>query len=159
MRNGVKLVGVTAAMLILAGCVTPPLGPTVRAIPSRDVSFDQFQRDRYECEDFASREVAGGAEAANRRAVGTAVVGTAIGAAIGAATGGGRSTAKGAAIGGAVGTVAGAHQSAHAQHDLQHLYNVAYADCMSAKGHRVPSYGPPPGYGPPPDYPPPPPGY
>ena len=158
-----KRVGVLAAMtvaLLLSGCVTTPMGPSIGVTPGHGKSFEAFQRDQYECEDYASRQVEGGAERANQRAVGTAVIGTALGAAIGAATGGGRSTATGAAIGGTVGTVAGANQSARAQYGLQRRYDIAYAECMSAKGNEPGYGGRPRGYGPPPGYPPqPPPGY
>lgn len=155
-KSAIVLMTLTA--MALGGCVTPPMGPTIGAMPGSDKSFDAFQRDQYECENYAYDQVAGDAERANRRAFGTAVIGTALGAAIGAATGGGRSTATGAAIGGTVGTIEGANQSERAQYGLQRRYNIAYAQCMSAKGNQVRGYGgPPAGYGPPPGYPPPPP--
>ena len=157
MRKSLGVLTVTAAALMLSGCVTPPMGPSIGVTPGKGKSFEAFQRDQYECEDYASRRVEGGAERANQRAVGTAVVATALGAAIGAATGGGRSTATGAAIGGTVGTVAGANQSAHAQYGLQRRYDIAYAECMSAKGNEPGYGGRRRGYGPPPGYPPPPP--
>jgi len=155
MRRSIGVLAAFAGALMLSGCVTPPMGPSIGAMPPSGKSFDQFQREQYECEDYASDRVAGGAERANQRAVGTAVIATALGAAIGAATGGGRSTATGAAIGGTVGTVAGANQSARAQYSLQRRYDIAYAECMEAKGnevrgHRRDGYGPPPGYPPPP---------
>lgn len=158
MRASANVLMVTAAALLLSGCVTPPMGPSIGAMPGQGKSFDTFERDQYECEGYAYRQVEGEADAANRRAVGTAVVGAALGAAIGAAAGGGRRVGTGAAIGGTVGTVAGANRSAYAQHGIQRRYDIAYAQCMSSKGHRVPGYGgPPPGYGPQEGYPPPPP--
>ena len=161
MRRSIGILTTLSAALLLSGCVTAPMGPSIGAMPPQGKSFDRFQREQYACEDYASDRVAGGAERANQRAVGTAVIATALGAAIGAATGGGRSTATGAAIGGTVGTVAGANQSARAQYGLQRRYDMAYAECMEAKGNEVGGsgprhrrYGPPP---PPQGYPPPPP--
>ena len=158
MRRSVGVLTVMAGALLLSACVTPPMGPSIGAMPGQGKSFAAFERDQYECEDYAYRQVEGEADAANRRAVGTAVVGTALGAAIGAAAGGGRRVGTGAAIGGTVGTVAGANQSAYAQHGIQRRYDIAYVQCMSAKGNEVPGYGGPgPGYGPERGYPPPPP--
>ncbi len=157
MRKASVTILAVGATLLLTGCVTPPMGPEVSVMPGPHKSFAEFQRDQAACEDYASQQVAGGAEAANNRAVGAAVIGTALGAAVGAAAGGGRSTATGAAIGGVVGTAEGSNMSARAQYHLQRRYDMAYVQCMSARGNEAPGYGaPPPGYGPPP---PPPPGY
>jgi hypothetical protein len=66
------------------------------------------------------------------------------------------------------GTAVGAGPSAQANYSLQQRYDLAYAQCMYARGNQVPGYqapvaAPPPGYAPP-GYPPagygyPPPGY
>jgi uncharacterized protein YcfJ len=122
-----------------------------------------FQRDDAQCRQFASGQVQGGAQAANNRQVGTAVIGTLLGAGLGAAIGGGRGAAIGAGAGALGGTAVGAGPSAESQYSLQDRYNTAYAQCMYTNGNQVPGFrpaGPPPGYAP--DYPPPPgyaPGY
>jgi len=156
---GVTILALASAAVVLAGCVSPPSGPHIAAMPGPHKSFEAFQQDQYACETYASDQVAGGAERANNRAVATTAIATGVGAAIGAVTGGGRSTAKGLAIGGGIGALLGADQSARAQHGLQWRYDTAYAQCMTSKGNTVqngPYYGyPPPGYYPPP----PPPGY
>jgi YMGG-like Gly-zipper len=161
MRNASITIIALGTAVLLTGCVTPPMGPEVNVIPGPHKSFAEFQQDQAACEDYANRQVAGGAQAANNRAVGAAAIGTGLGAAIGAATGGGRSTATGAAIGAIVGTAAGSNISARAQYRLQRRYDMAYVQCMSARGNEVPGYGASPrGYGPPPPpagYPPPPP--
>lgn len=167
MRYG-SIFALTAAAALLCGCVTPPMGPTVYVDPGPNKSPAAFQQDEQVCEDYASQRTAGQAEAANNRAIGSAVIGTALGAGLGAAVGGGRGAGIGAASGAVVGSAVGANQSGHAQYSLQQRYNMAYAECMSSHGNR-PAYGgypPPPGYGyppPPPNYgyppPPPPPGY
>ncbi|HEV2300412.1 MAG TPA: hypothetical protein VGR91_02470, partial [Stellaceae bacterium] len=61
--------------------------------------------------------------------------------------------------GAVVGTAAGASGANYAQMSLQQQYDMAYAQCMYAKGDRVPGFGRgpggPPPYGPPPYGPPP----
>ena len=153
---------VTATAGILAGCVTPPMGPTIPVMPGANKPFAAFQQDDGSCQDYASRSVAGGAEAANNKSVTQALIGTALGAGLGAAVGGGRGAAVGAAGGAVVGSAVGSNTSANAQYGLQQRYNIAYAQCMSSKGNQVqwgPRRYPPPGAYPmpPPGYPPPPP--
>jgi len=157
---------VTSVAGLISGCVTPPMGPTVNVMPGPNKSLEAFQQDEAACEDYAGQRTAGGAEAANNQAIGEGVLGTALGAGLGAAIGGGRGAAIGAGSGAVVGTAVGADTSAHAQYTLQQRYNMAYMQCMSTKGDRVPPRRypppPPPGYGPPPPGygpPPPPPGY
>lgn len=154
MRSIAVLAVASAALLV--GCVTPPRGPQIGAMPGPNKSFEEFQRDQYECENYAGSQVAGDADAANRSAVGAAAIGTALGAAVGAATGRGRNVGTGAAIGAVAGTAVGSNISAHAQYDLQRRYDIAYAQCMSAKGNRVPGFSSPPtsryGAPPPPPY-------
>lgn len=161
--------GMTAVLLI-QGCATAPLGPTVAATAGPGKSFDQFEQDAAVCKQYASQETAGQAEQANNQAVGAGLLGTILGAGLGAAVGGGRGAAIGAASGAVVGTGIGANQSTWANWSIQQRYNSVYLSCMSAKGNTVPTYMPPPApYGypaappPPPGYyyppPPPPPGY
>ena len=173
MRKGTKVFA-AGTLILLAGCAMRPLGPTVAAYPSPNKPFDVFQRDQYDCRQYADSQVAGGAERANNNAVGAAVIGTALGLAVGAATGNGRAATTGAVAGGAIGAAVGANESERAGFGLQQRYNIAYSQCMYSKGNQVAGprgYGPPPApgyygappppppgayYGPPP---PPPPGY
>jgi hypothetical protein len=159
------LMTVTAGLI--AGCVTPPMGPTVPVMPGQGKSLEAFQQDEAVCENYASQRTAGQAEAANNKAITEGVLGTALGAGLGAAIGGGRGAAIGAGSGAVVGTAVGANTSDWAQMSIQQRYDFAYAQCMQTKGDQVPNMGPrhprrypppppPPGYGPPP---PPPPGY
>ncbi len=155
------ILSITAAATILSGCVTTPMGPTIPASPGPNKPWAAYQQDEQVCEDYAHQRVAGQAEAANNRAVGSALIGTALGAGLGAAVGGGRGAGIGAASGAVVGTAVGANQSGHAQYSLQQRYNIAYGECMTSHGDVVqwaPGYPyPPPPSGYPP--PPPPPGY
>jgi hypothetical protein len=153
-RARVAAIGGTAAALLLAGCVYRPSGPMVAVMPAPNKPFEVFAQDQAICKGYADQEVAGGAERANDRALGTAVVGTVLGAGLGAAIGGGGGAAIGAASGAVAGTAVGAGPAAYAGYSLQQRYDIAYSQCMYAKGNQVPGYYAP--QAPPP--PPPPPG-
>lgn len=159
---------ITAALAVagLAGCATPPpSGPSHLVLPGTGMSFDQFRADDAGCRAYASGQTGGHdpATAAADAGVRSAVVGTVIGAAAGAAIGGRDGAAVGAGTGLAVGALAGTDAGQYSSRELQRRYDMAYDQCMYAKGHRVPVYGnfvhrsvtpPPP---PPPPYVPPPP--
>src|SRR5580704_9382761 len=85
MRKSATIVLAVGSVLLLAACATRPVGPQVRVLPAPYKPFEVFQRDHYECEQWADDQIAGRAEQANNRAVGSAVIGTALGAALGAA--------------------------------------------------------------------------
>jgi uncharacterized protein YcfJ len=151
-----------AAILLLDACASEPLGPTVAVMPAPGKPFNAFQDDQAICRQFADQQVQGGAQQANNRQVGTALVGTLLGAGLGAAIGGGRGAAIGAGAGALGGTAVGAGPSQSAQYSLQQRYDLGYSQCMYSRGNQVPGYAPPsasPGYPPPPPpgYPPPPP--
>jgi len=166
----IKLLAVACAALASA-CATEPVGPTVQVYPAANKPFEVFQGDQATCKQYASQQIAGQVDQANENGVGAAVLGTALGAGLGAAVGGGRGAGIGAASGAIVGGDVGAGSSGSAQYRIQHQYNLAYAQCMYAKGDQVVGYrpytpppvyaAPPPGYypPPPPGYPPPPPPY
>jgi hypothetical protein len=142
-------------MLLLNACTTEPLGPTVPVMPAPGKPFDAFQNDQALCKQFASNQIQGGAQQANNRQVGTAVIGTLLGAGLGAAIGGGRGAAIGAGAGALGGTAVGTGPAAQAQYSLQQQYDLAYSQCMYTRGNQVPGFQP----AGPPGYPPPPPGY
>jgi len=146
-----SLAAATVAMVaLLAGCATPPAGPTVAVMPGANKNFDAFQQDQAACTGYASQQTGGQARAANNQAVGGAVLGTVLGAGLGAAAGGGTGAAIGAASGAVAGTAAGAGYSGSSSYGTQQQYNIAYAQCMTARGNQAPTsqaaYGPP-GYG------------
>jgi uncharacterized protein YcfJ len=146
-----------APVLLLSACASEPMGPTVAVMPAPGKPFDVFQGDQAVCKQFAADQVRGGAQDANNRQVGTAVVGTLLGAGLGAAIGGGHGAAIGAGAGALGGTVVGAGPAQGAQYSLQQRYDLGYSQCMYSRGNQVPGYQPPPTYAP--GYPPPPPGY
>jgi hypothetical protein len=124
-------------LVLLEGCVTQPYGPTVPVMPPKGKSFSDFQREDAECQDYAHSQVAGQAQAANNRAVRDTVIGAALGTAVGAAFDHGNGAGPGAATGAVVGAGFAANDSAYSQVSLQGHFNLAYAQCMSAKGNDV----------------------
>lgn len=134
--------GALAAVVLLAGCVSQPMGPTVTIMPAPNKPFDVFADEQAGCEQYAAQQVAGGANQANAQQVGTAAVGTVLGAGLGAAAGGGQGAGVGAATGAITGTAIGAGPAAQAQMSLQERYNIAYEQCMYAKGNQVPGFVP-----------------
>jgi hypothetical protein len=153
MRSLKNTATVLVPLLLLSACATEPMGPTIQVMPAPGKPFEAFQRGQATCTQFASSQVQGGAQQANNQQVGTAVVGTLLGAGLGAAIGGGRGAAIGAGAGALGGTAYGAGPAAEANYDLQQRYDLAYAQCMYARGNQVPGYQPP--GAPPPNYPPP----
>ncbi len=137
MRNR-KSLAVLAASLLTAGCATAPTGPMVRVMPAPSKPFEVFAQEQTDCEHYASDQVAGGAQAANNRALGATALGAVLGLGVGAATGSGRAATVGLASGGAIGAAVGANQSSYAGHSLQRRYDIAYSQCMYAKGNTVP---------------------
>jgi hypothetical protein len=135
-----------AGWLELAACaVQPSERPAVAATPGPGKSLEQFQADNARCQQVAS-QAAGPltpGQAATQSGIVSAAAGTALGAGAGALAGSaGGAVGAGAAVGAGVGLLAGAvlgtaaaQQSAAA---LQHAYDVAYVQCMSAAGNKVP---------------------
>jgi hypothetical protein len=167
-----RVLGPAAALVLLAGCITVPTGPSVMVLPGTGKSFDQFRGDEAVCRQYAYESIGGltASSAQQDAAVKSAVVGTALGALAGAAFGGHQDAAVGAGVGLLTGSLMGASSGNVSAYDAQHRYNIAYTQCMYAKGHRVPvsrgytapsQYSAPPAYSvppqPPPGTPPPPP--
>lgn len=175
----VKIIAGSAALAgLLAGCVSTPHGPSVAVMPGDGKSFEQFRDDDYVCRDFAHYQIGGKTadQAVANSAVESAAVGTVLGAAAGAAINGGRGAGVGAGAGLLMGSLIGSDAANASGSNLQRRYDVAYEQCMYAKGEKIPvagnmsssrrqtRYAPPPpppppldGYSPPPGYYPPPP--
>ena len=134
--------GIVAPIMLITGCAQTPMGPTVPVMPGPGKSLDAFNADQLVCRQFAEQTVAGQAQNANNRAVGTAAVTTLLGAGLGAAIGGGRGAGIGAASGALGGGALGAGTSSNAQLSIQDQYNNAFAQCMFTRGNQVPSMGP-----------------
>jgi hypothetical protein len=167
-----KLAFALVPIALLAGCAAPqPPGPHVAVMPAPGKPFEVFAAEDQYCRGYAEQST-GGANAADASAqsvAGSAVAGTLIGAAAGSVLLGRRSgAATGAGMGLIVGTSAGASQGAISARDIQRRYDIAYQQCMYAKGNQipgfravpsvsapaVPQYAPPPPPSYPPTYPP-----
>jgi uncharacterized protein YcfJ len=127
-------------LALLSGCVAQPIGPTVTVLPTPGKPFERFAEEDAFCREFSRQQVSGAPEQANRHVVAGALVGTLLGAGLGAAVGGGHGAAIGAATGTLIGTGVGSSGSAWAQMTVQQRYDVAYMQCMYAKGNQVSGY-------------------
>ena len=171
---------VLLGVLALSGCATVPTGPSVMVLPAQGKPFEAFQTDDSVCRQWAAQQAgAGPSETTNQNLANGAVLGTVMGAGLGAAIGAASgATGTGAAIGAASGLIGGTAIASGPAYgagwEVQRRYDVAYQQCMYAKGNQIPSVvrtarraapvpppPPPLGYyyapGPPSAYPPPPP--
>jgi hypothetical protein len=136
------------ALVVLSGCATMPTGPMVMVMPGPGKPFEVFMADDGVCRQWAQQSIGGASpsQTANQNtatgAVAGTLVGAGIGAAIGAATG---NPAAGAAIGGGAGllggTAMGSNAGAASEYQLQRRYDIAYQQCMYAKGNQIPGMG------------------
>jgi OmpA family protein len=148
------------AALVLSACASIPTGPNVMVLPGSGKGFEQFQADDAVCRQWAAQQTgitpdrAATQSTVTGAAIGT-VTGAAAGAAIGAAAG---SPATGAAVGAGVGLVAGtavgAGHAGSAHLTVQQRYDMAYMQCMYAKGNQIPVRAATPRYAAPPVPPP-----
>jgi hypothetical protein len=153
-----------AIMVCLSACTTLPTGPNVMVLPAVGKPFDQFQVDDMVCRQYAQGQIGiPPGEASMQSTVQGAAIGTVLGAAAGAAIGAAAGSpevgaAVGAGTGVLVGTAAGAEAGSARAGTLQWRYDVAYVQCMYAKGNQVPSAAAAPSshVPPPPNVPPPP---
>jgi hypothetical protein len=172
---------VLLGVLALSGCATVPTGPSVMVLPAQGKPFEAFQADDSLCRQWAAQQAgAGPSETTNQNLANGAVLGTIMGAGLGAAIGAASgATGTGAAIGAASGLIGGTAVASGPAYgagwEVQRRYDIAYQQCMYAKGNQIPSVvrtarrtapvppppPPPPGYyytpRPPGAYPPPPP--
>jgi len=150
--------------LLLTACATMPSGPSVMVLPGTGKSFEQFLTDDAVCREWAAQSTGvTTTQASATSGVGSAAVGTVVGAAAGAAIGAAAgSPATGAAAGAGVGllggTAVGASRAEGSSYEVQQRYDIAYMQCMYAKGNQIPvARGSEPYTSPAPPPPPPPP--
>ncbi len=138
--------------LTLVGCASMPEGPSVAVMPGPGKPFDQFQVDNAICKQFARQQLGADPNAVARgQALTGAAAGVAIGAASGAMMSGGQGDATRAMAGTGliVGSAAGVGAANGSTLYLQRRYDIAYQQCMYAKGNQIPGC-PMPQYVPPP---------
>ena len=132
------------AVVAMSGCATMPTGPSVTVLPGSGKSFEAFQSDDFACRQWANQQVGTSPnDAANQNLAGGAALGTIIGAGLGAAIGAAYgNVGAGAAIGAASGLVGGTAMATGpayaAGSEAQRRYDIAYQQCMYAKGNQIP---------------------
>ncbi|HET7792941.1 MAG TPA: hypothetical protein VFL64_06115 [Rhizobacter sp.] len=128
-----------AGLLALAGCAQMPTGPTVTVMPGPYKPFEVFVADDRLCRDWAVQSTGGPNNDASAQAfAGATATGALIGAAAGAAFGGSSGAGVGAAFGGMTGAAVGSGQSSYTAYNAQQRYDIAYQQCMYAKGNQIP---------------------
>jgi hypothetical protein len=131
-------------MLVVAGCVTVPKGPSVMVLPPPEKPFEIFQAEDIICRQWATQQIGQTPQdTINRNITTGAVMGTIIGAGLGAAIGStsgdmGAGAAIGAASGLFLGTASGADSARVYGLEAQRMYDIAYMQCMYAKGNQIP---------------------
>lgn len=131
------------ATIVMVGCATTPVGPSLTVMPAPGKPFDVFKNDDKECREYAQNSLNTTAdEIAAKNTAKTAVVGAVLGAVAGAVADGGssRNVGTGAAVGLLGGAAMGAAGGGDASKEVQRRYDIAYQQCMYSKGNQVPGY-------------------
>jgi len=130
--------------LLATGCASVPTGPSVMVLPGTGKSFEAFQVDDAVCRQWAAEQTGTSpGKASTQSTVGGAAIGTVVGAAAGAALGAAAGNpaigaAAGAGVGLLGGTAVGASRADAYGGSVQRRYDMAYSQCMYAKGNQVP---------------------
>ena len=139
-----------ASVIGLGACAPNlPQGPSVLALPAQGKDFAAFQQDDATCRYYGSQQTGfvNPNQAATQSGVASAAVGTVAGAAAGALIGAAAGNAGvGAGIGAGsgllLGSSVGANNANATSATLQQRYDIAYTQCMYAKGNSVQAGGP-----------------
>ena len=133
--------------LVLSACATLPTGPSTMVLPNAGKPFEQFQTEDASCRQWAGQQIGlSPQETVNQNTAAGAAIGTLIGAGLGAAIGAASGNpGLGAAIGAGSGLLGGTAVGANAGQaygwDAQRRYDIAYQQCMYAKGNQVAGAG------------------
>ena len=142
--NVLKQFVVCAIMVVTAGCVTMPTGPSVRVLPEPGKPFDLFMSEDAQCRQWAARQIGmSPQETHDRNTAGGAAIGTIAGAGIGALLGSasghaGAGAAIGAGSGLLLGSAIGSDSGRVYGEQAQRRYDTAYVQCMYSHGNQVP---------------------
>jgi hypothetical protein len=133
-------------LILLAGCTQLPLGPSIAVMPAPGKPFDLFVGEEAQCRQYADQQVGISPQQATTNSTVTgAAVGTALGAAAGGAIGAavghpGPGAAVGAGTGLLTGSAVGANVGYGDSWTIQRRYDIAYQQCMYAKGNQIPGF-------------------
>jgi uncharacterized protein YceK len=131
---------------VLGGCATVPTGPSVMVLPAPGKSFGVFQSDDITCRQWALQQAGvPPSKAVNEKLAGGAAIGTLVGAGLGAMIGAASGNAgAGAAIGAGSGLLGGTAMASGPAYaagwEVQRRYDIAYQQCMYAKGNQIPDH-------------------
>src|ERR1700690_1927968 len=143
-HRGSFLFPTSVLLVVLSGCATVPNGPTVTVLPAPGKPFAQFQDDDAICRQWAAQQIGvTPQETVNQNTATGAVAGTLIGGGLGAAIGSasghvGTGAAIGAGAGLLFGTLGGSDRGYYYERSVQQRYDIAYQQCMYAKGNQIP---------------------
>jgi hypothetical protein len=114
-------------------------------MPAQGKPFEVFQNDNAVCMQFAREQVGIDPQRAGQNEMAaSAVTGAVVGAAAGAALGdSSRAAGAGAGAGLLMGTAIGADNANRSSGELQHRYDIAFLQCMYAKGNQLPNHAMP----------------
>ncbi|MES2759066.1 MAG: glycine zipper family protein [Pseudomonadota bacterium] len=130
------------AAALLSGCAQLPVGPTIAAMPAPGKPFEAFIVDDQLCRNWAAASSGPGRNVANDQMLTATLAGAALGALAGAVGGDSSDAATGAVVGTALGAGAGSSMSSGTAWSAQRRYDIAYQQCMYAKGNVIPGYYP-----------------
>jgi hypothetical protein len=132
-----KWMSIAAAAQII-GCVPTVTAPTVVVTPGPGKSPSDFAADNSACTVQGNQQIAAAKNAANNQIAGTALLSAAVNAGNSAGTGAKKSVVAANAAEGAV--IAAIASEGAAQARLQRQFDVAYSECISAKGDIIPGF-------------------
>jgi uncharacterized protein YcfJ len=150
MKTDKMILLISLPFMVLVSCATLPNGPTAQVVPGQGKTFEQFQSDDAVCRQWAGQQIGQTPQqTTNQNTVTGAAVGTGAGALLGAIIGSasghaGTGAAIGAGSGLLVGGAAGANAGQASGMEAQRRYDMAYQQCMAAKGNQVPAMAPAP---------------
>lgn len=154
-----RVFGLAVLCALASGCATVPAGPHVAVMPAPGKPFDLFVADDTVCRQFAEQQTGTSPQGAmTQSVVGGSAAGAALGAAAGTAIGSlsgqpGAGAIVGAGTGLMAGSATGVAAGSGSSWEVQRRYDVAYQQCMYAKGNQIPGM---PAVAAPPPLPPPP---
>jgi hypothetical protein len=117
------------------------MAPTVVVTPGQGKAANDFAADHTACAALADQQIAMAKNAANNQIVGNALLNAVAGAGNSAGAGASKSTVAANAATRALSAGVASEQAA--QDTLQRQFDIAYSQCMYAKGDIVPGFGSP----------------
>ena len=140
-RSPLLASGCVLSVLFMAGCAEMPSGPTIAVMPGPNKPFEVFLQDEQLCRNWAEQSIGlPGNNIPRDQLLRSLLAGAVIGAAAGALLGGHHQADAGAAMGTVMGAAAGSGAGNMSAWRAQRQYDIAYQQCMYAKGNHVPAY-------------------